>query len=891
MIINSINIESFGNLKHFSMNLNQHLNIIYGDIENGKSTIVAFIRMMFYGAKSIKENPDKLTNERLRYRPDDAFDCDMGGSMNFTIDDTQYTLERTFNDSNTSDIVKLYNVTEGTTIDVTGENVGQYIFNVSKETFEKATFIDDVNANSTDEKSTQKLLNLISSYDENVSADTVKNNLLDAKEAYLSKSGKIGILDKNKATLLSLHEDIANAQAEESQKIQMQIEYEAVQYNRDEVVDRYEELRKTLTIQQTMTEVNTLKSTVAKMDSLRELENEISTRKKALSNDKVTVDDAFMQSVQQKLNNIQQVGELKNQYQSNVYKLKSEVDAMNESLKNSHVEEHRLYDEAVEQIEYTNGHIDNLNKAINDNKKELESLSESIKEADVNVRVIDEQVKTKKDLDQQRLDMAQKMLEDARQPIVYTNPVSSSSFISIGVIICVLGILLTFTVNTWCVLVIGMGIIIGIVTFFDKHNTSSKSSAKYERVDTIAISKANENIQNVRHDIEIEQYSLNKKQREAQKQLNILKLKEEQIVGDCEKYQGQIKTLEKNLEYWNAQRDETQAVFATEQAKVNKKQNELDTLLENISDAEERFYTAQEDIIRYVSAFKPCKNLTDVSKVVNYLNVEVENIRNLQQKLDYQTELVKAETNGQSYEELREKLTDITEDFIEMCGKDNPQPMSVAELSQLKAEIDDCQFSLNMQNADLSYISSDIKTKFRNRTSVTEIEHEINSIERKIVKQEKFCHSLDLALEVLQQSIEEVKQYNSTLSQNVAAIFENLTDDSYESIAISKTLDTAIQNDSSFESWKYLCHGTVEQAYISLRLGVAKMVSDTDFNAPLPILLDDNFIQYDNENSLKGIEFMQEYTKNSQVIVFTAHKNIFDYVNQNGGSADLISLN
>jgi uncharacterized protein YhaN len=150
---------------------------------------------------------------------------------------------------------------------------------------------------------------------------------------------------------------------------------------------------------------------------------------------------------------------------------------------------------------------------------------------------------------------------------------------------------------------------------------------------------------------------------------------------------------------------------------------------------------------------------------------------------------------------------------------------------------------------------------------------------------------LDLALEVLQQSIEEVKQYNSTLSQNVATIFENLTDDSYESIAISKTLDTAIQNDSSFESWKYLCHGTVEQAYISLRLGVAKMVSDTDFNAPLPILLDDNFIQYDNENSLKGIEFMQEYTKNSQVIVFTAHKNIFDYVNQNGGSADLISLN
>jgi uncharacterized protein YhaN len=873
------------------MNLNQNLNIIYGDIENGKSTIVSFIKMMFYGAKSIKENPDKLTNERLRYRPYDDFDCKMGGSMSFTMDGIQYTLDRTFNDSNATDIVKLYNATQDTFLDVNGENVGQYIFNVSKETFEKATFIDDVNANSKDEKSTQKLLNLISSYDENVSAETVKSTLLDTKEAYLSKSGKIGILDKNKATLLSLHEDIANAQAEESQKIQMQIEYEAVQYNRDEIVDRYEELRKTLTIQQTMTEVNTLKSTVAKLDSLRELENEVSARKKALSNDKVTVDDKFMQDVQQKLNNIQQLGELKNQYQSNVYKLKSEVDTMNETLKDSHVEEHRLYDEAVEQIEYTHGHIDNLNKAINDNKKELESLSESIKEADVNVRVIDEQVKTKKDLDQQRLDMAQKMLEDARKPMTYTETVSNSSFVYIGVIICILGILLTFTVNTKCLLVIGLGIVIEMLTFLSKHNSSIKDSAKYERVDTIAISKANENIQNVRHDIEMEQYSLNKKHREAQKQLNLLKLKEEQILGDCDKYQEQIKTLEKNLEYWNAQRDETQAVFATEQAKVDKKQNELDTLLENISDAEERFYTAQEDIIRYVSAFKPCTNLTDVSKVVNYLNVEFENIRNLQQRLDYQTELLKTETNGQSYEELRDKLTDITEDFIEMCGRDNPQPMSVAELSQLKAEIDDCQFSLNMQNADLSYISSDIKAKFRNRTSVTEIEHEINSIERKIVKQEKFCHSLDLAVEVLQQSIDEIKGYNATLSENVSSIFSNLIDDSYDSIAIRKTLDTAIQNDNSFENWKYLCHGTVEQAYISLRLGVAKMVSDSNFNAPLPILLDDTFIQYDNENSLKELQFIKDYTEDSQVIMFTSHKNIADYINKNGVSAELVSLN
>lgn len=892
MIINNIDIVAFGQLKDFHLDLNKGLNVIYGDVENGQDTIINFIKMLFYGATSIRENNDASTNERLKYRPSNATDStSMGGSIDFMFNDKIYKLVRTFKDCNTNDDVTLYNITDNSQIDTGLEHqIGKLLLGVNSQSFERSIFINNINFSATDEKSIQKLMNIISSYDENISADTVKTRLCNAKESYLSKSGKIGILDKNKATLTSLYEDINSAQAEESQKFRMQMEYQAVKENRDEIIARYDELRKTLAIQETMTEVNSLKNTVAKLDDIKKLQLQLNTKKQALTNENVTINDDFIKTAQQKFNTIQQIGEMKNQYQSNVHKVKTDLETMTENLNNSFTQEKELFNEAVEQIEFTNGHIKNLDKAIADKKTELENLSEKIKDADINFRVIDEQVKSKKALDQQRLDIANQQLTDARQPVTYSNPTSSKTFITWGVIIIILGLLLTLTVNIWCSLVIGIGIVMAIINLFDKHNTSKKGSAKYQRVDEVAITKANENIQKVRHDIEIEQYSINKKQREAQKQLNLLKLNKEQLLADCDKYREQKNTLLKNLDYWKNQKTDAEAVFSKEQANVNKKQNELSTLMDNISTSEENFYNAQNDIIQYMSAFKPCSTINDVSELISTLIVELQSIKTLENKIEYQSELLKSETNGQSYDELKEKLMDITADFIEMCGKENPEPMSVAELSKLKSEIDDYQFSLNMQNADLSHINSDMRAKFRNRTCVTAIEHTINHLEREILKQEKFCHSLDLAYEVLNQSIDELNEHMPEFNQKTANVFNQLSDGSYQSLALTTTLDTAIQHDASLTDWKYLGNGTIEQSYISLRLGVSQMISQSSFATSLPIVLNDEFIQYDNEDVLKGINFLADYSNTSQTIMFTCHKNIFDIIKQNDIQSKLISL-
>ena len=69
MIIREIKINSFGGLKDFEINLNNGINIIYGENEKGKSTTEEFIKIMLYGFSKKKINGE---SERKRYIPFDG---------------------------------------------------------------------------------------------------------------------------------------------------------------------------------------------------------------------------------------------------------------------------------------------------------------------------------------------------------------------------------------------------------------------------------------------------------------------------------------------------------------------------------------------------------------------------------------------------------------------------------------------------------------------------------------------------------------------------------------------------------------------------------------------------------------------------------------------------
>ncbi len=85
MKIDNIQINSFGNLEKKNINF-EKLNIVYGENEAGKSTLLDFIISMFYGASKNKDG--KYESDSDRYKPWNSEE-EFSGNLNYTLDNNK----------------------------------------------------------------------------------------------------------------------------------------------------------------------------------------------------------------------------------------------------------------------------------------------------------------------------------------------------------------------------------------------------------------------------------------------------------------------------------------------------------------------------------------------------------------------------------------------------------------------------------------------------------------------------------------------------------------------------------------------------------------------------------------------------------------------------------
>ena len=97
MNINKIKINSYGKLKNKEINLENNLNIIYGENESGKSTVLNFILNIFYGASKNKNG--KEISDFEKYKPWDT--DEFSGKLSYELDNkNKYEIFREFNKKN-----------------------------------------------------------------------------------------------------------------------------------------------------------------------------------------------------------------------------------------------------------------------------------------------------------------------------------------------------------------------------------------------------------------------------------------------------------------------------------------------------------------------------------------------------------------------------------------------------------------------------------------------------------------------------------------------------------------------------------------------------------------------------------------------------------------------
>ena len=212
MKIKSIYISAFGGLEDKRIDFSDGFNVFYGENEKGKTTVMNFIKMMFYG--TVRGSSQISKDIRKKYTPWSG--KQMAGSVDFVINGKNYRLERIFKTSNSTDKVTLIDLDLGVSKPDDG-SVGESLFGISAAAFERSVYIGQTgaaeNLQAANGEINAKLSNMVSTGDESVSYETVKSRLEGAKNALKSRSGRIGEYDKNIKRIGELKEQYERAAA------------------------------------------------------------------------------------------------------------------------------------------------------------------------------------------------------------------------------------------------------------------------------------------------------------------------------------------------------------------------------------------------------------------------------------------------------------------------------------------------------------------------------------------------------------------------------------------------------------------------------------------------------------------------------------------------------
>ena len=190
MRITQLNISQFGCFENKKIELDGGLNLIFGENESGKSTILSFIKFMLYGLT--RRSATNFERERaISWSGHRAT-----GSMTLECGSRLYRIERSFTESGRSGSEKLAVVCldDGSTV-TTELQPGEYFLGVPREVFEGSACVGQMrSAEINGEKLASSIENMLSAADESVDTAKILKTLDSVRVTYRHKSKSGGSL-------------------------------------------------------------------------------------------------------------------------------------------------------------------------------------------------------------------------------------------------------------------------------------------------------------------------------------------------------------------------------------------------------------------------------------------------------------------------------------------------------------------------------------------------------------------------------------------------------------------------------------------------------------------------------------------------------------------------
>lgn len=817
MRLKQINIINFGQFSNKSFDLpSKQINVFFGANEAGKSTTVAFIKQIMFGFH-LRSNSSPFFED---YTPL-AHVSPMGGSLIFEADDSEYELERLYakGDKTKRGIL---------TVKKDGQVVPENLFFDQIQNIDGSFYADSFIFN-------QEMLGQVSSLSQEDLLERIyylgaadSGKLLEMRDGFEKEAGK---LFKKTGKKPEVNRLLKQMEDDRDNLAQTQAEF-----------GDYEELDRDLTAKsdELKSKQQALEKLQKRAQELRDLQKELGNYQTLLDLQKQVKDTQFDSENYQKAQDIMAQGR---NLQKTIKSLKEQLADLDDNNQADLSASKKLVQQKPQLLQWQAEYKSCLQKAdeLKQEKEQILALSPDTKQV---LDLTPEQIKQLQ-ADYLALPKQENRVEAAANS-------NDKLWYVIGAVLAVLGLILLVMMGTVGVIALITGLIF-LGAGYVKGN--KQNAAILEKQKLVAQKRQGFG----------QQYGLNPDN------LDINNLDINNLVANANQYHLKENAEKANNEQLSQINQEVAQLAANVQNTLKKPiEDDFSSVLSGIDELEEKIDHSQEIGQRRMTISSALKqdqqDLKELCLQLQTLFAQA-NVKNMADyDAVYKDSLEQAKIRTQ-VEALKKSLND---DLTQLT-KTNP-----AELEQQLHELNDQIAAANNEVSDLQQQNAQVQVKLNNladSTAVFEAKQDLANTETNFESCSKEYLANLLAAKWIGRSLDLAS--NERFPKMLKAAKEYLallTGGRYVDLDLGKKL-TVIRKDGKKRDVKYLSRGTAEQLYFALKLAFVEQIKD-EIN--LPILIDDSFVNFD-DNRIKYIEqLLKKISENNQVLIFTAQENLVE---------------
>jgi uncharacterized protein YhaN len=326
---------------------------------------------------------------------------------------------------------------------------------------------------------------------------------------------------------------------------------------------------------------------------------------------------------------------------------------------------------------------------------------------------------------------------------------------------------------------------------------------------------------------------------------------------------------------------------------------DLELSVENYSIAVNQLYAhlqkAKQDQVHLTALVDQLKNL---QRETNTAEGEIEeaesNLLDLMKLAKCQSleGLEQAEKSYQSKKDLESKIQAVEEELLEL-GNGQSLIEIIQEADQLESDeievvleeitrrLDDIEPIRSQIEQEHGVVKKEFEEKIQgNNTASVVAQQKKESLLAQVANLTDQYIQVKLASSLLKKGIEHYRNQNhDPIIRRASALFEKLTLQSFTGLTVDydekdQPVLMGVRANGENVPVGGMSDGTTDQLYLSLR--IASIEKYADENEPIPLIVDDILVHFDDYRSKETLKILLELSKKTQIIFFTHHDRLVE---------------